>query len=398
VTAPARVSHVLSLAEKPGRIVWGGAERHLRLLLPALVRRGIDVEAIVLATSPGEVVATGLREWRDAGVAVTVVPRRDRGGRGPNAPGFLLQHLRLWRLLRSRRDRVVHLHLDLVFAVAAAVLAGCRQVVFTLHNEVLSPRRAWARRLWIGWLVLLSRRIGSFLAISDRVAEHFARLTGMPAKDIPVVEYGLALPRASLPSRAELGWPADRFLVGCIGRLVHEKNLGVLLEAAARRPDLDFALVGDGPLRGEIESFVATRRLGNVHLAGAIEDASALIPLFDVLCLPSRWEGLGLVLVEAMLQRVPVIGSRGGAIPDVLGQGRYGLLFPTDDPAELSRALRFAAEHRAEMRVLADRAYDYAAARFSVDTMAERTRGVYARLAPAAGDPPSVGRTPRAAA
>jgi glycosyltransferase involved in cell wall biosynthesis len=386
-----RVSHVLSLAEKPGRIVWGGAERHLRILLPALARRGIDVEAIVLATSAGPAVEEGLREWRAAGVTVTVVPRSSRGGRAANLPGFAVQHLRLWWLLRARRDRIVHLHLDLVFAVAAALLAGCGRTVLTLHNEVLVPRRRWARRAFEAWLVSLSRRLGRFVAISDRVAEHFSDLTGLPPEEIDVVEYGLALPQALTPSRRELGWPEGAFLVGCVGRLVHEKNVFVLLEAALRCPEVEVVLVGDGPLRAEVERFVATRGLDNARLAGAVENASALIPLFDVLCLPSRWEGLGLVLVEAMLQRVPVIGSTSGAIPDVLGEGRYGLLFETEDADGLARALRFARENRDEMSEVAERALDYARVRFSVDLMAERTAVVYERSARAASGSSGVG-------
>src|SRR5690606_39005970 len=122
-------------------------------------------------------------------------------------------------------------------------------------------------------------------------------------------------------------------------------------------PELSFVLVGDGPLRADVERFVADAELRNVTLAGAVENASALIPLFDVLCLPSRWEGLGLVLVEAMLQRVSVVGSRGGAIPDVLGQGRYGLLFDTDDADDLARALRRAAEKADERQARTERAF-----------------------------------------
>jgi glycosyltransferase involved in cell wall biosynthesis len=391
----ARVTHVLALAEKRDRIVWGGAERHLRLLLPALARSGVGVEAIVLATSPGPTVEAGLSEWRAAGVAVRVLARRSRGGRLANLPGFVAQHLRLWWALRTRRARIVHLHLDLLFMAAAALCARCPRIVVTLHNEVLVPQRAWARRLHALWLGMLARRVGRFIAISRRVAEHFAVLSG-GAAEIDVVEYGLELPVPSAgsraPSRRDLGWPPERFLVGFVGRLVFEKNVFVLLEAAARCPDLDVVLIGDGPLRGEVEQLVAGRRLDNVRLAGAVENASDLIPLFDVFCLPSRWEGLGLVLVEAMLQRVPVIGSRGGAIPDVLGEGRYGLLFDTFDPADLVRALRRAHDRRDEMRALADRAFDYARARFSVETMAERTVRVYRRIdrgadVPAAGEP-----------
>ena len=63
------------------------------------------------------------------------------------------------------------------------------------------------------------------------------------------------------------------------------------------------------------------------------------MPGFDVLCLPSRWEGLGLVLVEAMLRGVPVVGSRAGAIPEALGHGAYGVLFEPGDEDGLVAAI-----------------------------------------------------------
>lgn len=380
--ARTRITHVLTLAEKPGQVVWGGAERHLRLLLPALAQRGEDVEALVLATSPGPVIEEGLAEWRAAGVIVRVLARRSRGGRLRNLPGFVAQHLRLVHELRHRRGHLIHLHLDFFFMVVAARLARCRCVVLTLHNDPPLPRRAWTRRLLAGWLRSVASRCAAFIAISQRVAEHFRHASGCAPQRIEVVEYGLELPPLRPRTREERGWPQNRFLVGFVGRLVPQKNLFVLLEALARCPQLEAVLVGSGPLRPAIERFIAAHRLQNVRLEGAVENASELIPLFDVLCLPSRWEGLGLVLVEAMLQRVPIVGSRGGAIPDILGDGRYGILFETDDAVDLARALCQAEARPAERERRAEEAFHYARARFSVAAMAERTAAFYRRIAP----------------
>jgi len=378
----ARVTHVLALSERPGKLVWAGAERHLRLLLPALARAGVDVEAIVLATAPGPVVAEGLAEWRRAGVGVTLLARRARASRLRSVPAVLWQHCRLWGALRRRRRRIVHLHLDLLAMPCAAAAAGCPHVVVTLHNEVLLPRAAWAAvllRVWLGWL---GRRVTRFVAISERVRAHFVALVAGTAGKVDVVEYGYELAAARPPTRAALGWPADAFLVGFVGRLVFEKNPLVLVDAMAAHRDMHLVMVGDGPLRPDVERLIAARGLANVHLAGAIESAGRLVPLFDVLCLPSRWEGLGLVLVEAMLQGVPVVGSRRGAVPDILGDGAYGLLFDPDRGDELAAALAAVRRDRAAARRRAWAAAAYAADRFSVAAMVARTRRVYERAAP----------------
>lgn len=371
------VTHVLALSEKPGKLVWAGAERHLRLLLPALVRTGVDVEAIVLATGDGPTMEEGLREWERAGVRVTRLGRRVRSRRWRSLPGVLWQHLRLWAVLRRHRARVVHLHLDLVAMVLAAIAARCPRIVITLHNETHLPRSTWAATLMRAWLHWIGRRISHFVAISERVREHFLCLAACPGEKMSVIDYGYELPNSGPTTRTDLGWPEGRFLVGFVGRLVFEKNPLVLIEAMAVNPDMSLVMVGDGPLRSDIERLVAARGLTNVQLAGAIENACGLLPLVDVLCLPSHWEGLGLVLVEAMLQDVPIVGSRRGAIPDILGDGEYGLLFHPDRPDELAAALRDVRRDSELTRARTRRASEYARRRFSITKMAERTCRVY---------------------
>jgi glycosyltransferase involved in cell wall biosynthesis len=154
--------------------------------------------------------------------------------------------------------------------------------------------------------------------------------------------------------------------------------VALLVDAMARRPDAVCAIVGDGPLRRDLERRAAGR--ANIRFAGHRAGAEDLMPAFDVLCLPSRWEGLGLVLVEAMLRRVPVAGSRAGAIPEVLDDGDVGALFEPDDADGLLAAIDRA---RAEGPAWVERAVCRAEALFSVDGMVERTVAVYERVAAA---------------
>jgi glycosyltransferase involved in cell wall biosynthesis len=98
---------------------------------------------------------------------------------------------------------------------------------------------------------------------------------------------------------------------------------------------------------------------------------------FDVLCLPSQWEGLGLVLLEAMLRRVAIVGSSAGAIPEVLGGGKFGYLFRAGDAGSLANALTLAHDDVQGRKALAERAYHHARESFSVDEMVRRTIAVY---------------------
>src|SRR5690606_16973595 len=124
--------------------------------------------------------------------------------------------------------------------------------------------------------------------------------------------YGMPLPAdiASRPwARAELNLPVDACIVGFVGRLVPQKNLPRLIDAVGRVQGVHLALVGSGPLEQTLRRRAQDRAPGRVHFLGQRDAAADLMPAFDLLCLPSTWEGLGLVLVEAMLRGVPIAGS-----------------------------------------------------------------------------------------
>ncbi|MCU1346198.1 MAG: glycosyl transferase, partial [Acidimicrobiia bacterium] len=125
-----------------------------------------------------------------------------------------------------------------------------------------------------------------------------------------------------------------------VGRLVHEKGFDVLIEAVAET-QLPLILVGDGPLRAELED-LAARRHAPVRFVGAVPP-SALAHLYieaRAVVVPSRREGFGLVAAEALASARTVIASRVGGLVDIVTPGVNGTLVPPDDPATLAEALR----------------------------------------------------------
>lgn len=371
-----RLTHVFQLTEKAGHHAWGGAERHLRVLLPALARAGHDVEAVVMCTNPGLRIFEGLDEMRRGGVRIVQLDRHSSGHRIRKLPGVASWYLRLFAVLRGRRDRIIHLHLDLIGMPAVAAIARCRAVCTTIHVD----HPAWARFFWRWWLRRTDGVFGRYAAISRRVRSHWAVVSGAPLEKIDVIEYGLPEPEDDHVDRRELGLPADAFVIGFVGRLVEQKNVPVLLRALAQMPDAHGCIVGDGPLRSSLEQFSGDLGLRHVHFVDGRENAARLMRAFDVLCLPSWFEGLGLVLIEAMLRGVPCIGSRAGAIPDILEDGRSGLLFDPANPDELAQCISLVRSNASAIRELVDRARQRVRERFSVEQMVQRTGGFYARI------------------
>lgn len=370
------VTHIVPIYETPGHPPFSGAENHLLALLPALKRQGLDVELIVITPQVTPAMSGPLNRLQSEGVKITPVlyslerRRRWLGSRN-------LEVLwRLRRVLASRRDRIIHIHLDMVVSFLAARLAGCTRVIASIHND-----EPWlARPKWRAWLRLTDRIARHYIAITDHVRDYYAEVSGVRPDKLTTIYYGVELDGVQRDGKAilkELGLPPDRFLVGFVGRLSAQKNIPLLISAMEQMPDIQCAIIGDGELRQELETMVSAKQLSNIRFLGYQPNASDLIPAFDLLCLPSNYEGLGLVLVEAMLRRVPVVASRAGAMPEVLCQGEYGLLFEPGDLDGLIKSIRSVQAQPATMAGMVERAYTYAQEGFSVETMGRRTAEVY---------------------
>ncbi|MDW9402089.1 glycosyltransferase [Pseudomonas soli] len=165
---------------------------------------------------------------------------------------------------------------------------------------------------------------------------------------------------SQLPSRAEarrslgLASEASAPVLGAVGRLVESKGFELLIEAFAKanaaQPGMRLAILGDGPLRGKLEARISSLGVGDsVRLYGHREDSTRLYPAFDWLFVPSHAEGLGLVVQEAVLSRVPVVCSDLPVFREQLGES--GCYLPVGDEsawaAVMSDCRQWSAEAKA---------------------------------------------------
>jgi len=301
----------------------------------------------------------------------------------------------LVRLFRRERPDLVHTHTSKAgfLGRVAARLAGVPRVVHTPHGHVfyggyygpaLTAAFVWLERLTARW----TDRI---VVLTERGAEeHLARGIGRPQQYVPIpsgVDTGALRARAPAreAARVRLGLSPAAPIVAGIGRLVPIKGFDVLVaslpKVRARVPAASVLLVGDGPERRALEA--RARALGvsaHVCVTGAREDVVPYVVAADVVAAPSRNEGMGRVLVEALALGVPVVATRVGGIPSVLDGGRYGVLVPPDDPAALADALIELLSdpvRRAEL----GQAGRARAEEFTVEVMTTRIADVYRSLA-----------------
>ncbi|MBW3663686.1 MAG: glycosyltransferase [Actinobacteria bacterium] len=311
------------------------------------------------------------RALAQLGVTVHRAPMR----RQPLHPDLGRAIIEVRRLTTRLRPDVVHGHATVGGTVARLAAARRAAVVYTPNG--LHPSRAV--RLVERSLAPLATAI---VAVSSSERDLLLAAGAARPDQVVVIPNGID-PRAPRPSgrnlRNERGVPDDASIVGFVGRLARQKGPDVLVTAARLLPShVHVVVVGDGPRAEAVAAQVhATDLSSRVHLLGHVEDAAALLPQFDVLVLPSRWEGAPYVPLEAFRAGVPVVATDVVGTVDVVTHEVTGLLVPRDDPVVLAAAVR---------RVLADdrlasglvrAAAEELTERFDVALMARATLGVY---------------------
>jgi len=351
------------------RLNVGGPARHVVLLDRGLRGRGHETRLVYGSLAPGD----GSLEHLAAAAGLPTTPIRTLGRR-INPIGDLRAFARLLRVVFREAPDVVHTHTakaGTLGRLAAGLFNMTRPrrrrciVVHTFHGHVLSgyfgPTMNVAVRLAERTLATITDRV---VTISPAQRHDIVtRFNIAAAARTTVVPLGLDLERlARLDSdaadlRERLGIPEQAPVVGFVGRFVAIKDLATLVQAfalvAARRPDAVLLLVGDGPLRAEIDALV--RALGlqeRVHLIGWIDDLAPVYATIDVFALSSLNEGTPVAMIEAMAAAKPVVATRVGGVADVVDDERTGLLVPPQTPQALAGAivrLVGAPEERARM-------------------------------------------------
>lgn len=334
------VTHVMAFSEIRGQPVFAGAEHHLFDLMAAQHGAGDTVRLVMVVVHDGPQIRAKEHELVASGIDVRTVRHRLSLRTWVGAPARLAVLPGLVRILRMRPDDIVHTHLPQASQLGrlAAALARSRHVIDSVHND----EPGFARPSWRLRMRVLDRVTRQYIAISESVRRVLVDTVGLPAEKVHVVPYGVSAPGPE-PTRAEartqLGLPQDAFVVGFVGRLTAQKDLPVLLRAIQKLPGATCVLVGGGEDEKTLREAASRMNLSNVVFAGPRPGAAALMRAFDVFCLPSRWEGLGLVLLEAMWREVPIVATRAGAIPEVLDGDQCGRLVDIGDVDGLAAAL-----------------------------------------------------------
>jgi len=349
-----RVLHVIQ------ELGVGGAER----VVLALVRGARDAghESAVVA-APGPIAD-------ELGIHRYDLPLLERNAR--RVPGAARA---VDRALRAFRPGVVHCHNPgVAIPVALATLRGRRvPTLVSVHGVPDADYARAARVLRLAGLPTISCGPGVTAGLDE---------AGLPVRE--TVVNGVA-PAPPAVDRAELAreWEVDpaRPLVLVVGRLAPVKNTALAVRAAALLPEATLGVVGDGPLRSELEALARSEGVaGTVVFAGARADARALMGAADAVALTSWSEGLPLAALEALAAGTPLVATAVRGVRELLHDGEDCLLVPTDDAEALAAALRRVLEDNELAVRLAARGRELAAG-YSERAMTDRFLALYVEAA-----------------
>lgn len=253
----------------------------------------------------------------------------------------------LMRLMRHRQIDVVHTHLycrSNVYGRAAAALVRAPVNVATEHGGIT----VHTRKRWLADHILEPFTDG-FIAVSRAVKEHMVQRQGLPAHKIRVIYNGIDpdqfhVRESQAVVRRALGLPVGVPVIGCIGRLELIKGHSYLIDAMAQirayLPQAILLIVGTGTAQVMLQEQVRKRGLSGVVLfLGERQDIPPLLRAMDLFVLPSLDEGFGIALLEAMAMELPVVATHVGGIPEVVDNGKTGILVPPWDSGALAQAI-----------------------------------------------------------
>ncbi len=311
---------------------------------------------------------------------VRVLPLRRAYKLGPLLPNFVLFFTILWlKWIQHERFDLIRIgdpyHVG-PGSLLAARLLGLPTAAVVFHVDDDRPRE----NAVTGWVV---RRADMVLTISRATAEAVTTRFGVPADRLRMVSCGASLPAGAPADSAEakrqfgLG---DGPVVGFLNRIDSRKNVGLLVESFARiagaHPTAQLFIVGEGPQRDLLATRARELNIAQrVVFAGWVdaEQKGAALRAMDVFAFPSRMEGFGMAVAEAMLLGVPVVVSDRGSLPEIVKDGVTGLVVSIDSPQPMTDALDRLLRDGELRRRLGENGRREAESRFTWSTCAELT-------------------------
>ncbi|MHB8865044.1 MAG: glycosyltransferase [Pirellulaceae bacterium] len=369
------MSRPLQIALVITELEVGGAERCLVNLASGLARDRFAVTVYCLGPRPLAPQDRLVRRLMDDQIPVHFLGF-SRKWRLP----WAVRALRRW--LEAQRPDVVQSMLFHANVVSGLAQQG-RSAALSLGMRVADPARL---RQWMEARV--ARRAQCVVCVSQSVADFVARQMGIDRARLKVIPNGIDVPACAQRLPADLtryGVAAGRRVITCISRLARQKGIDLLLRAAPELfdglPAHDLLIVGDGPEATNLRRLATERRVaGRIHFAGWQPNVPEILLASDLMVLPSRWEGMPNVLLEAMACERPVVCSAAEGVAEVLGPLAASQTAPVGNMQVLVKKILAIVQHPDIIRQLGRQNQQRVSDHFSLAEMVRRYAALFEAL------------------
>jgi len=360
----------------PGLTV-GGTERVFVQFLPLFNKVRYNL-SICCLKRPGAL----SQELKEKGIEVEYLNM-------PSGPGLLIfldslrAIIRLTYLMKKKKVDIVHSYLFRanILSRIAAKFAGVRVVVSSLQGIEVT------RKYPLLLEKLTSPLVDKFTAVSDAIRTYVVQKGDIDPDKIVTIHNGIGLAGANVApiERREFGLNPGMPVVGAVGRLAKEKGYRYLLNAARmvinKYPQVQFLIVGEGPEREELRNFAFRLRLkDHVIFVGYRRDVLRILSRIDIFALATLWEGLSMVILEAMMMAKPVVTTSVMGNPEVVVDGVTGFMVPPRDPESLADRILKLLRDEALRRQMGAAGRRRIEEKFTIERMVSETERLYEGL------------------
>jgi glycosyltransferase involved in cell wall biosynthesis len=376
---PPRIAYIL---EATG----GGTRKHLRHLVSAVKPAGFDVLLIVSQGRDPDF-ADDILQYKAVGCAVEVIPMRREVSPASDF-GALVRIAR--RLIRFQPD-IIHTHSAKAGALGrlAALLIPHARVIHTPHTLPFEWAGGFTKFAYRAIEIMLGRITDAAVALTRAQASLMkaSRVLTL-GKEPALIPNGVSMPQVLSREEVRKRWglKPEEVAVVQVARLAPQKACGTFIEAASgmHAAGTRFFLVGDGPLRGQLEDQVRKYGMSDERFKflGYVPHAERFFSGIDILVLTSLYEGLPYTALEAMAAGLPVVAPRIPGMEEIIDEGRTGMLVSVGDAEAAAKAIEALVVDAKLRQTLAANARADVKARFTERDFAEGHLRLYSTLLP----------------
>ncbi len=352
---------------------FGGASMHVLQLLKYMRSLGHEVG---LVSSPDKRLIT---EAKTAGVKVFENPYFVRRFHMLNDVRAFIP---VYRAIKDFKPDIIHAHSTKAGVIArfwSAVL-GIKSVIFTAHGWVFTEGKRYIER-WVTAQVekLMAKFTTKIICVSEFDKNLALKFNIAPESKLITIHNGVdpMVFAESLKSKNFKKFDNEIYIT-FVGRLAPQKDIFLLIDAVEPIDGIKVLVVGDGELRNKVEKYISEKKLNNkIKLLGERFDVPDILAQSDIFVLPSKWEGLPLTIIEAMMSKLPVVATAVGGVPELVDDGITGILVPPGDVKALRFAIKKLVEHP-DLRIkMGENGHKKAMEKFKLEDMLVKTLNVY---------------------